>query len=722
MEKQSIFVKIMGESKPIDFPIDSEKIVINDDRVTEIDLSTIKDFPKLKELVIKAEQIFDINLDALAECPLLEQLSISGVDTETIDLSPLKQLQCLRVLSISDCSLARLDLAPAQDIRGLVEISLPRNNLKAIDLSPLKGHKILQKINLSGNAINRINLAPLGEIESLEFLDLSDNHINRVSLIPLRKCSRLEKLDLSGNQMSQVNLQPLESCRLMRRLILSRNKLSEINLEALRDMYQLLELRLDGNRLAQIDLQPLTSCTSLKILDISNNRLITVDLKPLKRCKGLELIGLSNNSLTEIDLMPLGALKELQHLVISSNELKEVDLYPLSHCINLLRLSINGNHIQSLDLYPLAFCARLAQLGIDMIDKLIEAGHKPDSSLFNVDLSPLYFCKMLRSVDITKREKNPIGARIILSDPPEFIRKVPGALTEFLKSPSRRYGLLQDSLIQTIQQKGFEHARDHLLGILSHTDYEEWDRDIIAYWELSIPVLVDHYGWSKIWGAFESIMMLTPPSVRPKEYQELFRRFRLAIFAGYDGSMNDMFKDDWNWKKGHKELRKALLVECKNQIELGGSTLFFKPPLFDVTDPKEAELRQILEKRRIEEIRDVRIYDYGDCFDLRPLWLTSIGFEFLWNQQFWLFTGINGIRTVTTFFENRKMFLAFETVKKHDEVKDFTQNRPISKQHLLFILRMIINNASPVARAEGFKSLGQTDRVDLVNSVAQSII
>ncbi len=721
MDKQAISVTIMGETTPLEFPIDTERIVIDDKRITEIDLSTVGKFPKLRDIEVSVTQAFELDLAPLADCPLLERVSISGLDAKTIHLAPLKTLVNLREIIINNNRLQTMDLTPLSKMHKLTELSLCGNGLKTIDLTPLSGHESLEVLRLSENALRRINLTPLKDVPSLEILDLSRNKLAKVSLNSLRRCSNLDELDLSGNELTVLDLRPLASCRLLRKLILSENRLKEINLEPVSDMFRLDEIRLDNNQLTKIDLSAISTCINLRVLDMSNNKIAEANLAPLRRCTKIEIVGLGGNELKHLDLEPVSSLGSLQHLVFSSNNLTEINLYSLSNCPNLLRLSIEDNPIQHLDLYPLAFCQKLAKLSIDMIDRLIILGHAPDGDLFQVDLTPLYMCKMLRSVDITKRDDIPVGASVILSDLPEFIQDPPKPLLKFLKHPMRRYGLPSDALLHTIGERGFEYVRDHLLAYLKRHEYGEWPKDQLAYWDAAIPSLVNKLGWANVWALFVKIMTTAPSSAQPQELQALFRKFNLQPFAGYDGDVAELLQRNWDWETGMRELRKILRNKCKKQLLAGGSTLFFRQAAFDESDPAQKELKDILNRKRIEEIKSIEIFDYNGCFDLRPLWLTSIGFEFLWQQKFWLFTGASGMQKIISFFENRGFILTPIKVAVDREIPD-SSSRPISERLRLFVYTLAIENASNDARTDGFSSLADAGRSDLNASLAASIV
>lgn len=285
MPKQVYYYTSTGEQKLMEFDEDDEAIFLDDQSITNIDLTQLAEFPYLKKLCLNDNNIESITLSSLEKCGQLEYLDLSSNSIRQIDLAPL--LHCER----------------------FEELNLSRNVFEEIDLSQLSGHPSLKKIDLSFNKISEISFRPLEKIPALTSLLLFGNRLESANLGSLSKCKNLMRLDLERNSIRKIDLSPLRHNTQLRHLSVSQNKLESIELVHLTEIESLETLDMSYNRLRKIDLYPLHSCRLLKTIDLYNNELQELDLSPLFDCINLAELSIDD----EISLRADHELRSLRY-------------------------------------------------------------------------------------------------------------------------------------------------------------------------------------------------------------------------------------------------------------------------------------------------------------------------------------------------------------------------------------------------------------------------
>jgi Leucine-rich repeat (LRR) protein len=248
-----------------------------------------------EHIILREQDIEWIDLSSLKSCNNLRELELHRNEFQTIDLAPLSSCTRLEYLSLSTNRLTELDLTPLGSCENLRELAIHRNALRSIDLSPLHSCHSLHKIGLGENELESIDLSSLSSCKDLRELWLSKNRLESIDLVPLSSCSKLEALYVAANRLHVIDLAPLSKCQQLEILEIAFNNITSIDLGPLRNIKSLQRLMLQHNEIESIDLSPLYHCGSLELLYIWANNFREVDLTPISLIKSLGWTTFSRN-------------------------------------------------------------------------------------------------------------------------------------------------------------------------------------------------------------------------------------------------------------------------------------------------------------------------------------------------------------------------------------------------------------------------------------------
>jgi len=299
-------------------------------------------------------------------------------------------------------------------------------------------------------------------------------------------------------------------------------------------------------------------------LDISCNYLSKVDLTPLSDCQSLKYLDLSENAIKDIDLSPLADCENLETLDLSHNRLKDVNLTPLVHCKSLRFVYIHGNRLDTVNIAPLNHLKSIQKVVID---------------------------------NLKARKPIPVFEAIIESSPPNL--------------------------------------NDVLFAMSFQTDRPSWldgvpDVKIIRMNPKSYQTHVDKHGWESVKKHMKAAFQLLRPDQDFLAQKAFLKDIGIPELACYDGSLSDIIEiipASGSYEEGVLEIQTNLITMLSEQLDTGGSTLFFDIDELSTT-PGSVLVPQIVSQRE-KELRTLVLYHYQSKVNLMPMWLTGFGFSIL---------------------------------------------------------------------------------------------
>jgi Leucine-rich repeat (LRR) protein len=120
-----------------------------------INFSLLKELRYLKKININNIRILDVNFEYLRDSSI-EVLTLNNIGLNEIDLSSLKHAPTLKELRLPRNNISNIDLKPLENT-NISALSLANNQLSEIDLKPLVKAK-LYTLNLGSNQIKKIDL------------------------------------------------------------------------------------------------------------------------------------------------------------------------------------------------------------------------------------------------------------------------------------------------------------------------------------------------------------------------------------------------------------------------------------------------------------------------------------------------------------------------------------------------------------------------------------
>ncbi len=314
----------------------------------------------------------------------------------------------------------------------------------------------------------------------------------------------------------------------------------------------------------------------------------TYDLRSIEDLRNLVRLDIGGNALVAVDLTPIQHITTLRHLDLSENKVQSIDLEPLIDLKNLETLDLSYNDLTTVDLSPLIGCERLRFVYLHV------------NKMETVNIAPLAHLKYLESVRIsnpTDKAPLPVYASTLHKDPPIFLDTVQALFLE--KN-------LPDWL----------YCNRNIEEIICHP--------------ISYESLVASHGWNSVKTHLESLLKEMTSKKDFIAQKLLLESLGLPELACYDGSIRDiisLFPTEGTYDEGVDQIRNKLISLLHEQLERGGSTLFFDIEKLAVT--QGSVLIPLIVSRREKELSELTLYDYNGKVNLMPLWLTGFGFNLL---------------------------------------------------------------------------------------------
>lgn len=321
---------------------------------------------------------------------------------------------------------------------------------------------------------------------------------------------------------------------------------------------------IDHAKYVSSDLEWIKDLPNIVRLDISCNYLNNVDLSPLADCQTLKYLDLSENAIQCIDLSPLKSCDKLETLDLSYNRIQDISLTPLVDCKSLRYVYLHRNKLDTINIAPLTHLKRIEKVIIDNLK-----GSKP--------------------IPVYKTD----------------IRDTPPNLNDVLYAMS----------FQTARPEWLEGCPDVTIIRLAPESYETHVRK---------------HGWRSVRAHLQAALPLLSPTQDFLAQQEILRDLRMPELACYDGSTSDIiaiFPESGTYEEGVQEIQGRLISMLQEQLDNGGSTLFFDIDELSTT-PGSVLVPQIVSQRE-NELKNLILYQFGGRVNLMPMWLTGFGFNIL---------------------------------------------------------------------------------------------
>ena len=314
----------------------------------------------------------------------------------------------------------------------------------------------------------------------------------------------------------------------------------------------------------------------------------TCDMTFIENLGALVRLDLGGNALVEIDLYRIRNLTSIRHLDLSENYLKEIDLSPLEQFEELETLDISYNKLETIDLAPLSNCKNLRYVYLH------------SNCLKIVNIAPIVHLEHLKSVVIGKPNDNkpiPLYSSSLYYNPPILLDPVYALFCD----TSVPYWLRCHKSIEQIQ--------------FTPTFYRE---------------LVTDFGWVTLRTHLIALQKRIRSTIDFRAQKILLENLGLPELACYDGSIKDIVEflpSEGTFEEGVEHIRSCMISLLHQQLENGGSTLFFDIEKL-ATTPASVLIPLIVSKRA-NELKNIILYDYNGSVNLMPLWLTGFGFKVL---------------------------------------------------------------------------------------------
>ncbi|MGY5880513.1 MAG: hypothetical protein RTV31_09685 [Candidatus Thorarchaeota archaeon] len=315
---------------------------------------------------------------------------------------------------------------------------------------------------------------------------------------------------------------------------------------------------------------------------------VSSDLHWVKDIKNLVRLDISCNYIRQLDLSPLEGCETLKYLDLSENAIERVNLSPLKNCDKLVTLDLSYNRIEDVSLTPLVNCKSLRYIYL----------HR--NQLNTINIAPINHLRNLQQViidNMKSRTPVPVFQADYRNNPPN-LNDVLYAMTFKTTRPEWLEGCPEVKIIKLQAESYLNHVKNH--------------------------------GWESVRKHLEAAWPLVSPKQDYFAQKAILRDLGLPELACYDGSISDIidiFPTSGSYEEGVEEIEANLISLLQEQLENGGSTLFFDIDKLATTPG--SVLVPLIVSQREKELKKVILYQYGGRVNLMPLWLTGFGYSIL---------------------------------------------------------------------------------------------
>ena len=320
----------------------------------------------------------------------------------------------------------------------------------------------------------------------------------------------------------------------------------------------------------------------------SHVNFVSSDLHWVKKIKNLVRLDISCNYLSRLDLSPLEGIQTLKYLDLSENAIDTIDLSSLKSCEKLETLDLSYNRLEDVSLTPLSTCKSLRYVYLHQ------------NNLDTINIAPLAHLKRIQRVII---------------DNMRSAKPVPIYQAAFTDSPPNLNDVLYAMSFKTTRPDWLDGCPEANIIKLKPDSYKK---------------IVKKYGWGSVRTHLKAALPLISPKSNFPAQAAFLGDLGIPELACYDGSISDIIDiipTKGTYNKGVLEIQTRLISMLSEQLENGGSTLFFDIDKLSTT-PGSVLVPQIVSQRE-KELKDIVLYQYAGRVNLMPMWLTGFGFSIL---------------------------------------------------------------------------------------------
>jgi len=238
------------------FPL-LERLNLSHTRISDEGLLRLKPAAQIQELsLLYAEQITDLGLSAIRQWRRLKKLNVRGTRIADETLALVGALVQIESLDIADTNITDNGLDNLVSLTRLKHLALGRNRLSDEALSGLRVFSTLESLDLGGprstnrNQRGRVSspmkaslVAAIAELTTLRTLRLGYSDIDEGGLRGLARLENVEKLDLAGcRRIDDKALRVLESWKALKYLDVQETAVSSASVAGLRAVKPGLEI------------------------------------------------------------------------------------------------------------------------------------------------------------------------------------------------------------------------------------------------------------------------------------------------------------------------------------------------------------------------------------------------------------------------------------------------------------------------------------------------
>lgn len=208
----------------------------------------------LKKLVLEDNKLSNLDNDTFISAPNLEGLFLSGNQIEHIDEDAFRGAHQLIRLELRNNMLSELDLVVFKNTEKLSFLDLSRNKIEFVDNLEFRSLKNLLDLNLNDNSIVNIGSEPFAYMPKISSLSLENNEIVSIADFAFYNSSSLTEINLSRNKIAHLTREIFISLSKLKKLDLSKNyPLHELQNDTFRELPNLKSLELSGLSLRNLN-------------------------------------------------------------------------------------------------------------------------------------------------------------------------------------------------------------------------------------------------------------------------------------------------------------------------------------------------------------------------------------------------------------------------------------------------------------------------------------